>query len=138
MRLLIMILATACASNGAKQMTDNLPTCTTLAECKQHEGQRVQIVGEYAVWDPLPMRAKDQPPARQVLVKFGDAEGPYLGAWGENDHMRPLDEIARLGGKRIRVVGTFRSAMPRQASADPRAASVDGPCVHPIESIAAE
>jgi uncharacterized lipoprotein YmbA len=53
--LVIMIFATACASNGAKKLT--LPTCAALAECKQHEGQRVQIVGEYAVCDPLPVRA---------------------------------------------------------------------------------
>ena len=136
--LLILLFATACASNGAK-MTDKLPTCATLADCKLHEGQRVQIIGEYAVWDPLPMRAKDQPPARQVLVRFGDgAEGPYLGAWGEDDHQRPLDEIARLNGKRVRVVGTFRSAMPKRAGEPPHAASFDGPCVHPVESIAAE
>jgi hypothetical protein len=137
--LLILLFATACATNGAKPMTDNLPKCTTLAQCKQHEGQRVQIVGEYAVWDPLPVRAKDQPPARQVLVKFADgSEGPYLGAWGEADHMRPLDEIAKLGGKRVRVVGTFRSAMPKDPSSPPQAASLDGPCVHPIETIALE
>jgi hypothetical protein len=136
--LLIMIFATACATNGAKKMTDNLPTCATLAECKQHEGQRVQIAGAYTVWDPLPVRAKDQAPARQVLLKLADGtDGPYLGAWGTDDHMRPLDEIAKLNGKRVRVVGTFRSAMPKHPGPE-HAASFDGPCVHPIESITIE
>lgn len=139
MRELILILATACASTGAKQMTDNLATCATLAECKQREGQRIQIAGEYVVWDPLPSRAKDQPPAQQVVVRFADgSEGPYLGAWGEPDHMRPLDEIAKLKGKRVRVVGTFRSVMPKNASSPPHAASFDGPCIHPIETIELE
>lgn len=73
---------TACA-NGADKMSESLPTCTTLAECDAHDGERVHVVARYAVWDPLPQRARNHPPARQVMLMFGPGdEGPFLEAWG--------------------------------------------------------
>jgi hypothetical protein len=143
MRLLLSLTLAAYAScsngvnNGVKTMDEKLATCTSLAECKTHEGQRVHVVGTYAVWDPLPTRARNHPPAQQVVLQFGpDEDGPYLGAWGHDGHLRPLDEIARYRGKQVRVTGTFRSSMPPHPTDPPEAASVDGPCIYPVEQIA--
>ncbi|GAB2687115.1 hypothetical protein [Thalassiella azotivora] len=112
-------------------------TCTSMAECAAHDGETVEVVGTYRVWDPLPFRAASQPPAQQVVIELDGEEGPYLGAWGYDDHFRPLDEIARLDGRRVRVAGTFLSAMPPHPSDPPEAASMAGPCIHPVESVLA-
>lgn len=136
--LLAVILLVACADSGVKKMGAKLPVCRSLAECKAHDGQRVHVIAVYSVWDPLPDRARNQPPAQQVVLRFGDEEGPYLGAWGHDGHRRSLDEIARFNGKQVRVTGTFRSVMPPHPTDPPHAASLGGPCIHPVEQIASE
>jgi hypothetical protein len=131
-----IVAAAAACSNGVKTMNDNLPICTTLTDCLSHDGERVQVVATYTVWDPLPVRAANQSPARQVMLRFSpDQDGPFLDAWGYPGHMRPLDEIARFGGKKVRVTGTFLRKMPPHPVDPPEAASLDGPCIHPIDSI---
>ncbi len=137
MRFLLACMATLLmwCGNGVKTMTKPAITCSSMADCLAHDGERVTIEATYRVWDPLPIRHKDQPPAQQVMLWFADQEGPFLGAWGHAGHMRPLDEIARLDGKRVQVVGTFRKKMPPHPTDPPEAASVDGPCVHPVEHI---
>ncbi len=112
-----------------------IPTCATLAECDAHDDKRIEVVGTYVVWDPLPFRAPSQPPAQQVVIMFGSEEGPYLGAWGHDGHLRPLEEIARLADHRVRVIGTFHRTMPPHPTDPPMAASVSGPCIHPVESV---
>jgi hypothetical protein len=117
-------------------MNENVPTCTTLAECNAHDGERVHVVAVYTVWDPLPMRAENHPPAQQVMLVFGsEEEGPFLGAWGRDEHLRPLDEIARYNGKKVRATGTFLRKMPPHPTDPPEAASLGGSCIHPVESI---
>lgn len=49
--------------------------------------------------------------------------------------MRPLDEIARYDGQRVRVTGTFLREMPPHPTNPPEAAALGGPCIHPVESI---
>lgn len=113
------------------------PLCTTLAECTAHDGEVVRVEGIYSVWDPLPMRWEGDPPAQQVQLVFdAGEEGPFLGAWGYDDHFRALEEIARFQGKQVRVIGKFLRRMPPHPTDPPEAASLDGPCVHPIETIA--
>ena len=46
--------------------------------------------------------------------------------------MRPLAEIAKLNGKRV------RSAMPKHPKASPHEATLDGPCIHPLETVTLE
>ena len=116
-------------------MTDTPPTCSTQAECVGHDGSRVAVVGVYTVWYPLPDRKRDHPPAQQVLLKLGKDEGPYLEAWGDPRHMRPLEEIARFQGKKVRVVGRFRREMPPHPSDPPHAAALGGSCLQSVESI---
>lgn len=110
-------------------------TCVTMADCDAHDGERVEIVGTYRVWDPLPFRAPSHPPARQVVIMVGGEEGPYLGAWGRDDHLRPLEEIARLSEQRVRVTGVFLRTMPPHPTDPPAAASLAGPCIHPVDSV---
>lgn len=132
---LTFVLAAAC-TNGVKTMNDKLPTCTTLADCLLHDGERVNVVAVYSVWDPLPVRAANHPPAQQVMLMFGpDKEGPFLGAWGHDGHMRALDEIARYKNRKVRVTGKFSRQMPPHPTDPPEAASLNGPCIHPVESI---
>lgn len=117
-------------------MKENIPICTTLAECMAHNGERVQIIAIYTVWDPLPERAWNHPPAQQVLLMFGrEEEGVYIEAWGHKGHMRPLDEIVRYSGKKVRVTGKFLRDMPPHPVDPPDATSLSGACIHPVETI---
>jgi hypothetical protein len=130
------LAATACGANKTKEKeVEKLPICTTNAECDANDGKRVEIVGTYTVWDPLPERKLDHPPAQQVILVLAGEEGPYLEAWGQPQHKRPLDEIARFQGKQVRVKGTYLKTMPPHPKPNPRAADLAGPCIHPIESI---
>lgn len=134
--LVTSVLAATACTNGVKTMNDNLPTCATLAACLSHDGERVTVVAIYTVWDPLPDRAANHPPAQQVMLMFGpDKEGPFLEAWGYKGHMRSLDEIARYKGKKVRATGTFLRQMPPHPTDPPEAASLNGPCIHPVDSI---
>ncbi len=134
----IIAVACACTRNGSMAVTDKLPSCATLAECRAHDGKSVHVVGVYRIWDPRPDRKPGHAPARQVMVRFGDdadTDGVFLGAWGHEGHERPLDEIAALAGKRVQVTGTFGARMPPHPTDPPEAAAVDGPCVHPVTRV---
>ena len=117
-------------------MAESLIQCATLAECGRQDGECVEILGTYTVWDPLPYRAKDHPPAQQVQIILASGEpGPYLGAWGSTEHDRPLDEIRRFSGHRVLVTGRFLSAMPKHPEDLPQATRLDGACIHPVNDI---
>jgi hypothetical protein len=135
--VLLSIILAGCAAcaDGANTMTGQLPTCATMDECIAHDGERVEVVATYTVWDPLPVRARNHPPAQQVMLKFGTEDGPFLEPWGHEGHMRPLDEISRFQGKKVRIVGTFRREMPPHPTDPPEAASLGGACVQDIESV---
>lgn len=108
-----------------------------MADCLAHEAERVEVAGTYTVWDPLPMRADNHPPSQYVrLTLAGGEDGPFLGAWGERDLLRPLDEIERFQGQRVRITGTFRLHMRQLSGGHPDEAALDGPCIHPVEAIA--
>jgi hypothetical protein len=117
-------------------MSDDVPTCTTLDRCRAHDGERVEVVGTYTVWDPFPDRPDDLEPARQVIIALEpDEDGPYLGAWGRPGHLREPAEIARLAGRKVKVIGTFHGTMPPHPTDPPEAASLGGPCLDPVESV---
>jgi hypothetical protein len=116
-------------------MNDNLPTCSTRAECDANDGKRVQVVGVYTVFDPLPKRKRDHPPARHVKLVLGGEDGPFLEPYWHDGAERPADEIARYEGKKVRVVGKFMRDMPPRPGDPPHAAAMGGPCLHPVESV---
>lgn len=113
-----------------------LPSCETMVDCQKFEGKRISVIGIYTVWDPLPKRARDHPPARQVMLIFADGEpGIYLGAWGYPGHFRSLDEIDNFAGKQVCVTGKFLRKMPPHPKASEDAESLSGPCIFPVEEI---
>lgn len=130
-RAFAVLALVACA--GAKTM-EKLPICSSMADCRARDGERVHVIAVYSVWDPMPMRPDDHAPSQLVVLKFGAEEGPYLGAWGR-DHARALDEISRFNGRKVRVTGRFHAKMPPHPSASPDMATLSGPCVHPVEQI---
>lgn len=129
------LLAVASCASGVNKMKDKPPTCSTRAECDANDGKRVEVIGVYTVWDPLPSRKIDHPPARQVLLMLGEEEGPYLEPYWHDRHERPLDEIARLKGKKVRVTGKYHRTMPPHPTDPPEAAALGGACLHPVEAV---
>lgn len=131
MVLLCPLLACAGATKRG-----TLPVCASSEACRAYDNQRVQIVGEYTLWDPRSMPAGVASQSRQVRLMFGPEEGgPFLGAWGRPAHTRSLAEIRRFEGKQVRVTGRFLQTTPLRPRADPRAASLGGSCIHPVERI---
>jgi hypothetical protein len=134
LRLLVLVAIAACGKRC------DAPTCSTMPACNDRDGQRVQIVGVYTIYDPMSTRTKDMPPtSRQVEVRLAqDIDGPLLGAVDHDDRFRPLDEIARLAGKRVRVTGVFRLMLPPEPDTDTRGGPFISPHIHPIERIEVE
>jgi hypothetical protein len=138
MRAALAVAVVAACTPGVK-MT-NLPVCTTLAECNAHHGERVIVTGVYALYQYM---APTQLPDDQVPVRIelagepGPIKGPMLGVFWMASVKRPPAEIARLKGKRVRVIGTFLRDQPLNPD-HPDMSTVGGPCVHPVESVDAE
>lgn len=117
---------------------DEPPTCATLADCRRHDGERIAAVGVYTVHDPFPTRKRDASlPLLARLAMEDDAEGPFLEPFWHPSAARPADERDRLAGRRVRVVGTFHAEQPGRPGAAEAEASFGGPCIHPVESVAA-
>lgn len=118
-------------------MTD-IPTCSTMEECRRHDGQRVAVVGTYTPHDPYPSHAKgtDLPVLARIALEDTE-EGPFLGAFHDPAAARSEEERERLAGRTVRAVGVFHSVQPRDPEADPRSASFGGPCLQPVEAVEA-
>ena len=113
-----------------------LPICTTLAECLEHDGERVQALGVYTLYDPFPGRK--QGPERTLLVylQTGEAEhGPFLEPFWHPDAIRTAEERQQYADEQVKVVGVFYAQQPRQPGEPAEAVSFGGPCIHPVESI---
>ena len=137
MRLLPFLLAVGCAS-GVKMSDQTIPTCTTVAECKGHDGKRVAVVGVYTLHESNPNRKLDDDSPKPVRLVLAGEKGPFLEPFWHKDAVRPKDEVAKYQGKTVRVTGTFHAQQPRDPSAPPHAAAMGGSCVHPVESITEE
>ena len=135
LRLSILAALAALAACTTRPDQDHAPTCSTMAACNEADGKRVHVVGVYTVYDSMSVRPKDMPPPRQVELRLGGQDGPFLGETGSDDFLRPLDEIARLRGKRVRVTGTFRTTPPPDSDNDSRGGPFIYPHIHPIERI---
>lgn len=136
MRALALAAAFAACTPGVKTMT-NLPVCTTLAECAAHDGQRVTVTGVYSLYQYMAptQLPDDEVPVRIVLAgEPGPVTGPTLGVFWMASTKRPLAEITRLKGKKVRVTGTFLRDQPRNPE-HPDMSTVGGPCIHPVDSV---
>jgi hypothetical protein len=115
---------------------DALPVCTTIDECYALDGKRMQLIGVYTPWNPSNPKARD-PDRQAVRIQLGEDAGPLLEPYWDARAVRPPDELARLSGRRVQVVGVFRSTMPPDPSAPPGvAAAMGGSCIQSVESIA--
>lgn len=131
----MLVAIAACAARSAQ---DHAPTCSTMATCNEADGKRVHVVGVYSVYDSRSVRPKNMPQPQQVEVRLEGQDGPFLGETGDDDFLRPLDEIVQFRGKRVRVTGTFRTTPPPDSDKDPRGGPVIYPHIHPIERIELE
>lgn len=114
------------------------PECTSLAQCRDHDGERVAVTGVYRTHDPYPTRKRDADLPLLARLELTDTEkGPLLEPFWHEDAARPAEERERLNGRRVRVLGVFHADPPRRPGADPDAASFGGPCIHPVESLEA-
>ena len=112
----------------------NLPVCRTLAECRAHDGQRVEVVGVYALHDYRPVKKKGDDSPLPAFVQLGDQRGPYLEPFWHQAARRSQDEISRYQGKTVAVVGVFHGQQPADPD-NPDGAAMGGSCLHPVESI---
>jgi hypothetical protein len=114
----------------------NVPACTSLADCRKHDGKLVEIVGTYSEI-MIPSKRAGSPPLRFPALDVTD-EKLYLGvAWAGR---RPESERKRFFGKAVRVRGTFQLTRPRDPAAQPGevTALAGGPTIHPVDSIVEE
>lgn len=103
-----------------------------MAECLEHDGERIDVVGVYTVVDASPARKQDLS-ARVVRLTLEDEPGPFLEPYWSERALRTSEEIARFDGRLVHVRGTFHSVQP--SPSDPRAASMGGPCLEEVESV---
>lgn len=130
---LALALAAGCPNGVKKKMSEDLPTCVSLSECGARDGQRVSVVGVYTPFSPMPNRKRDDDSPLPVRIMLEGGEGPLLAPYWHGDAVRPADEVARYTGKKVRVTGTFHKVSPPPP--EPNAATLGGPCLHPIEKI---
>jgi hypothetical protein len=133
---LILCLAATCAP-GVNTMKDNLPICTTLAECNAHDGERVVVAGVYSMYQymaPTQLADSDIPVRILFAGDAGQPNGPMLSVFWMTSARRPAQEIARFKGKKVRVTGTFHRDQLENPDT-PGMSTVGGPCIHPVESI---
>ncbi|HEV7475358.1 MAG TPA: hypothetical protein VGN90_14990 [Pyrinomonadaceae bacterium] len=116
-------------------MSDELPQCRAIDECRAYDGKRVQLFGVYTPWSPANPKAFD-PERQAVRIQLGADLGPFLEPFWNPGAARSADEIARLSGKVVRVVGVFRANMPSDPSESSGvAAAIGSPCIQNVESI---
>ena len=128
----LALLVTGCSS-GITPMKPTPAVCTTHEECHAHDGERVEIVGIYTVWEPRADIPPERSKSRLVKVRFdGASSGPFLAAENAQVYKRSLDEIAQFRGKRVRVIGTFLREIPQR---NDDSAQLGGACISAIESI---
>lgn len=110
------------------------PICTTYEQCHAHDGQRVEVVGVYTVWEPRPDIPPERSKSRHVKVRLdGSPGGPFLEPASAKGHKRSPEEIAQFHGKRVRVIGTYLRDMRTHISETE--AQLMGSCVKDVESI---
>lgn len=112
-----------------------LPVIRAEAEIAAHLGARVEAHGTYAVLSTgrhkiMYTRADGSTGSTNKVAQLALDGGGAIDLW-----VRPDDELATLGGKRVVVIGKL---VPPAAEADGVAAPDAGPSLVEISSVAAE
>jgi len=113
------------------------PTCCrTKEELKANDGKRVVLEGVYRA-TRIEMRKRPDKPKLHALLET-DGGTLVIGVYYRADGLRPAEELARLDGKRVQVVGVVNMRTPSQTSPDgiPMASMLE-PCVSPVERVTA-
>ena len=112
-----------------------MPIVRTLDDVARLDGQRVRILGQYRRADVRMARFGSPVYRGHVIVALED-ERPValLPVWQDNAR-RPLDEVQRLHGQTVAVVGTIWAAAPEDPAGG---ASPIGPCVDDVEALGAQ
>ncbi len=115
--------------------------CADAAAIRAADGKRVVVVGAYR---PIRMVMRaltpgELPPidrdARTVSLALDSTEAVMLGIYYAPEAARPLDEIARFTGKRVRVVGTLHARTPTQVVDHVEMQTMIGPYID-VEALA--
>lgn len=108
--------------------------CQTRDELRANDGKRVTIEGVYRA---TRIEMKKQPDKPKVHAQLETPGGMLvLGIYYKAEGRRPAEELARLDGKKVRVVGVVKVTPPTQTSPDgiPMASMIE-PCISPVESV---
>jgi hypothetical protein len=112
-----------------------LVTCSTLAECDAHDGERVEVIGVYQRYEMG--FGKGRSFAGHVVIALGaDGRGPLLERYWHAAAVRDPAELARYEGQRVVVVGRFLHDTPPNPDDPPHAARLSVPAIVDIDSIA--
>jgi hypothetical protein len=108
--------------------------CQTRDDLRAADGKRVTVEGIYRA---TRIEMKKQPGTPKVHAQVETPGGTLvLGVYYMAEGRRPAEELARLDGKKVRVVGTLNVKPPTQTSPDgiPMASMIE-PCLSPVESV---
>lgn len=113
------------------------PCCATREELRANDGKRVEVVGTYRATRIEMKKQPNKPPVHAQVETPGGML--VLGVYYNPEGRRPPEELARLDGKKVRVIGTIRVHPPTQTSPGgvPMATMVE-PCLSPVESVVEE
>jgi hypothetical protein len=134
----LLAVGVSCAGGGAKVTRDHPPDpcCATPDDVARLDGRRVTVTGIYRP-RAVTMRpaAPGGPRPRTVAIETegGDL---MLGVYHAEEGRRPTEEIDRLEGRRVRVVGVVHARTPTQLSPDgvPMATMI-GPYIGGVERV---
>lgn len=118
-----------------------LPCCSDFQAVHQADGQRVLVVGRYTpvllTKRPGQPNPADVVPGKPTTVTIDLENGVslMLEVYHRPSGLRPVEEIARLAGKRVEIIGVLHERTPSRHTDDGEAQTMIGPYVGSIESL---
>lgn len=110
-----------------------LVTCSSIADCKSRDEQRVKVVGIYQKHN---FGKGPKPPWQgHGQLELGDG-AVMLGRYWHEESKRDLDEVERFEGKKVAAVGRFLAETPPRPGDPPYAARLLIAALVDIESLA--
>jgi hypothetical protein len=142
---IVIAFTAACASAATSSPPGMAPPaslpscCTTAADVKALDGQRVELVGVYTTTAVRKGKqsAEDDARARTVAIHASDDVSVMVGVYYAAEGERPLGEITRFNGKRVRVIGILHARTPDAMEGTTPIQTMIGPCITEIEGVEA-
>lgn len=112
---------------------------TTIKELEQKDGQKVEIMGKYQLYNPYPnKKAAGGNVLVRIVMEGEEKDGPFLGAFWHEQSKRSAEEMKKYEGKQVRVRGIYHQKQPPQPDAPDFAATFGGACIHPVDTVFVE